>query len=221
MHDPAAPKGLMPLGIGPRRDGHLYIPKAYRADRAAPMIVLLHGAGGNSEHGLAPLINFAEEAGMILLAPDSRAPTWDLIMGKSDGALGPDVTFIDQALEQVFEQYAVDPNQLAIGGFSDGASYALSLGLANGELFQDIIAFSPGFMTPPSQMGAPRIFVSHGIQDSVLPIASCSRRIVPALKKAGYDVTYIEFEGAHTVPLEIAHQAKDWFLARARKRVAS
>ena len=58
-----------------------------------------------------------------------------------------------------------------------GASYALSVGLTNGDLFSDILAFSPGFMAPAVRHGAPNIFISHGTQDTVLPIDRCSRRI--------------------------------------------
>ena len=52
----------------------------------------------------------------------------------------------DEALVRVFATYPVDPTHLAISGFSDGASYALSLGLANADLFTHIVAFSPGFV---------------------------------------------------------------------------
>ena len=121
---------------------------------------------------------------------------------------------IDRALEHVFSRYAVDLERLAIGGFSDGASYALSLGITNGDLFTHAIAFSPGFMAPAGQSGSPRIFVSHGTRDNVLPIDSCSRRIVPQLERAGYDVLYREFEGGHTISPEIALEAVGWFRHR-------
>ncbi len=39
------------------------------------------------------------------------------------------------------------------------------------------------------------------------PEERCSRRIVRQLERAGYEVTYREFDGAHTVPLEIALEA--------------
>ena len=99
-------------------------------------------------------------------------------------------------------------------GFSDGASYALSLGLTNGDLFTHVLAFSPGFMAPRKRRGKPRLFLSHGTRDRVLPIDPCSRRIVPQVRRAGYDVTYREFDGPHTVPDEIAREAVDWFLPR-------
>src|SRR3712207_7974813 len=50
-------------------------------------------------------------------------------------------------------------------GFSDGASYALSLGIPNGDLFTHLVAFSPGFAAPDGQRGHPRVFVGHGVDD--------------------------------------------------------
>src|SRR5215208_6428757 len=129
-------------------------------------------------------------------------------------ALGPDIAAIDRALEHAFSRCAVDPARVAVGGYSDGASYALSIGIANGDLFTHVLAFSPGFLAPASQVGSPRIFVSHGTQDRWLPIDSCSRRIVPQLERVGYEVRYREFEGGHVVPPGIAREAAFWFTNR-------
>jgi phospholipase/carboxylesterase len=73
------------------------------------------------------------------------------------------------------------------------------------------MAFSPGFMAPAGQMGSPRIFVSHGTRDGVLPIDRCSRKIVPQLEHTDYDVLYREFDGGHTISPEIALEAVGWF----------
>jgi len=206
-----AAAGFQPLGLDGERDGErdgiLYVPEGYRADQRAPFVLTLHGAGGDAHGGLAPLLPLADAYGLTLLAPDARGGTWDVIRGR----YGPDIAFIDRALAQTFDRCAVDPARLAIGGFSDGASYALSAGLTNGDLFTHVIAFSPGFIAPGVQTGAPRIFISHGVRDEVLPIDVCSRRIVPRLEQAGYDVTYREFDGPHTVPPEISREAVGWF----------
>jgi phospholipase/carboxylesterase len=202
----SAPKGQQLLGLDKRRDGLLYVPASYSAERPAPLVLMLHGAGGDALHALHLLSRFANHAGLILLAPASRRHTWDVIV---DG-YGPDVSFIDRALEQTFSRYSVDSARLAVGGFSDGASYALSLGLTNGDLFTHVIAFSPGYMAPASQQGHPRLFISHGTHDSVLPINACSRKLVPQVERAGYDTIYREFDGGHTVPHEIAREAVDW-----------
>jgi phospholipase/carboxylesterase len=112
----------------------------------------------------------------------------------------------------VLGTFRVDPRRIAVAGFSDGASYALSIGITNGELFTDVLAFSPGFMAPGSVSGRSSIFISHGRRDDVLPIHRCSRRIVPQLMRAGYDVDYREFEGSHVVPPEMVRAALDRFL---------
>ena len=204
--EPAEP-GLHDLGLDKRRDGVLYIPSGYRADRPAPLVVLLHGAGGSARPALAPFRPLADDAGLILLAVDSRRQTWDVI----EGGYGPDVAFLDRALAMTFAACAVDPARIAAQGFSDGASYALSIGVSNGDLFTHVIAFSPGFMAPTRQRGMPKIFISHGTKDEILAIGPTSRRIVPQLRSAGYEVVYREFDGPHTVPDAIAREALAWF----------
>jgi phospholipase/carboxylesterase len=194
--------------LGAARDSCLYVPATYRAARPVPLVLLLHGAGGHARQGLDLLRSLADAAGLLLLAPASRDRTWDLLVRRR---YGPDLALIDRALEQTFSRYAVAPERVAIGGFSDGASYALSLGITNGDLFTHVIAFSPGFMAPAGQAGSPRIFVSHGTRDTALPIGRCSRTIVPQLKRAGYEVFYREFDGGHAISPENALEAVDWF----------
>ena len=194
---------------GGGRDALLYIPRGYRADDPAPLALVLHGAGGNASHGLGLLAAQADAHGLVLLAPTSRRQTWDAVMGR----FGADVGLIDRALDHVFEHVALDPDRVAVGGFSDGASYALSLGLTNGDLFGHVLAFSPGFTAHAARHGRPRIFVSHGTRDETLPISACSRRLVPALRHAGYDVTYHEFDGPHTVPPPVVREAMAWWLS--------
>lgn len=204
----AAPVGVRTLPFQDLGEGLIYVPTVYRIDHPTPLVVLLHGAGGKAHDGLNLLQSVAETAGLILLAPSSQGSTWDII---EDG-YGPDVDLLNRALEQVFHSYAIDTRHIAIGGFSDGASYALSLGLTNGDLFTHILAFSPGFMAPFRRHGKPHIFISHGTTDRVLPIDRCSRRLVPALERSAYPVRYHEFEGPHIIPPAIVHEAVDWLL---------
>jgi predicted esterase len=129
------------------------------------------------------------------------------------GGFGPDVAALDHVLAEVFDHVAADPDRLAIAGFSDGASYALTLGLANGALFPSILAFSPGFFVPARRQGRPAIFVSHGRADPVLPIDQCGRLVVTALRMADYDVAYCEFDGGHQVPAGPLSAGLDRWLA--------
>ena len=168
------------------------------------LVVLLHGAGGSARQGLDLMLPAARDRRLLLVAPESAAATWDVI----SAGFGPDVRRLDRVLAEVLAGYPVD--RMSIGGFSDGASYALSLGLTNGDLFDTILAFSPGFAAPMVTHGAPRVFVSHGDDDRVLPIDRCSRALVPRLRKLGYDITYQEFRGGHEVPDDIVRRASAW-----------
>ena len=206
----SADAGLHRLDLGHERDGVLFVPPGLRADRPAPLLVALHGAGSRgSSIASAGLLEAAERLGALVLAPDSRGPTWDVLMG----GFGPDVDFLDAALDGVFEAVAVDPRRLVLCGFSDGASYALSLGLGNGDLFSHLMAFSPGFMAPDARHGDPPVFVSHGTGDRVLDVDACSRALVPILQQSGYRVTYAEFDGGHEVPRSVLRSAVEWLAA--------
>jgi phospholipase/carboxylesterase len=199
--------GEYPLGLSADRDGLLVVPKSYRPAVAAPLAIMLHGASGHARR-VAALFSVARELGIVVLAPESRGVTWDAIRGR----FGPDIDFLNDALARTFDRCAIDKRRIAIGGFSDGATYALSVGLASGDFVTHVLACSPGFIVPGPTRGLPRIYMSHGTADEILPINRTSRQIQPVLRSSGYVVKYHEFDGPHAVPPEIAREAFEWFL---------
>jgi predicted esterase len=180
-----------------------------RGEGPRPLVVLFHGAGGRAEHVLDLLRSLAEERGLVVVAPQSRGATWDLIGGE----IGMDVATVDAAIAAAADRYEIDPGRVAAAGFSDGASYALALGIRNPGLFTHVIAFSPGFVHAGRARSAPRVFVSHGTHDAVLPIEPCGRTVVATMQRLGFAVRYREFDGPHTVPPAVAREAIDWFTA--------
>lgn len=207
-----AQPGITGLNLGGFKDGVLLVPEGYTPSQPVPLMLLLHGAGGQGSQVLQRFIELANELRVAILAPDSGGSTWDRIY---TGQFRGDVTFIDRALRLVFERVAIDPARVAITGFSDGASYALSLGMTNGDLFTRIAAFSPGFANPGERVGTPPIFISHGTSDGVLPIDATSRQLVPQLQDLGYGVRYREFNGGHSIPLAIAREGVEWLAGDA------
>ncbi len=201
--DPAARAALDPgtsqLRLQNGLEGLLHVP----GRRARGLVVALHGAGGNAAGGLRLVRDQADRLGLVVLAPASAGSTWAAIRGGDD----PDTSAVDAALRDVLARQPVEPARLAVAGFSDGASYALTLGLANGELFPHVLAFSPGFQRADRRRGRPEVFVSHGTRDEVLPIERTSRPLVRALQRDGYGVTYREFDGRHVVPRGLADEA--------------
>ena len=201
--------GQQPLKLGSDRDGVLFVPRGYKEDVPAPLVLMFHGAGGTGL-GVGYTFGVADDLGVIVLAPDSRdEATWDFLVH----GYGEDVEFIGVALRDTYARLNVDRRRMAIAGHSDGASYALSLGLGTGDTFGRIMAFSPGVMQPAEVHGKPKIFISHGLSDPIMPIDVTSRKFVPRLKGLGYDVTYREYEGRHGVTPAVVREGFEWFLA--------
>jgi predicted esterase len=209
-----APRGFHRFGIWQKDDAYIYVPPTYRDDTPAPFLVLLHGAGGRASNFEANLPGRVDDKGIVVLAFDSSATTWDRF---ALGGFGPDVERMNIALDYAFRTVSVDADHVGLAGFSDGASYALALGLSNGDLFKALIAFScgAGLQYAATLRGNPPIFISHGTTDPVIPISVSRDGVVPELRDAGYSVTFREFAGGHAIPTDVANEAFTWFTSLA------
>jgi alpha-beta hydrolase superfamily lysophospholipase len=171
------------------------------------ILVFFHGAGGTASQSEQLVAASTAAAGLVLVCPSSVGPTWDLLVARS---FGRDLEAVAALIAEVGARTGTSASPLALGGFSDGASYALSVGLGNGDRVDAVLALSPGFAAPSGLVGAPRVFLSHGVHDRVLPVA-CSRRIHAALDPT-HEVHAVEFDGGHEVPRWIVEESLRWFV---------
>ena len=206
------PPGRHALGLFETRDAMLVVPDGLDPRRPCPLVVLFHGGGGSAEKILPMLEVHARETGFLLLAPQSQFPTWDVVIAGH----GPDRERTQAALVEVADRFLLDPGRLAFAGHSDGGSYTLSLGLANGDIATRLIVSSAGFLSVHLQTGAPRIFLSHGTRDEQIPIDRSARVHVPKLRAAGYDVTYVEYDGPHAWQPPVVARAVDFLWSEDR-----
>ena len=183
------------------------------------MLIAFYGAGGQASDVLTSFRADADRDGFVLLIPTSKAGTWDMIedlkarLGiemKVTPRYGKDLKALDVALADLFAKVAIDPKRIGMMGFSDGATYALSVGTANPQLVGTVIAFSPG----PAFLGksgpAQRVFISHGEQDEVLPY-SYTRGIVARIRVKKIPLMFESFTGGHQVPKDIHAKALAYF----------
>jgi len=225
-----------PIANGDARSGVLqlaggvyaYLPKGHTA-APAPVLVALHGAGGQANDTLTSFREFADANGIVLLIPQSAKGTWDMIEDlKSRLGLemnvqpryGKDLKMIDVALADLFTKVAVDPARVGIMGFSDGATYALSVGTANPQLFHRVIAFSPGPAFVGKSAPDQYVFISHGENDNVLPFAT-ARGHAAKLRVRHVPVEFEKFDGRHEVPRAIKEKAFAFFRDPAAATAAS
>lgn len=210
----AAPDGFTygesRLGISDdERDGSMFVPRSYKPGVPMPAMMMLHGFAGSAED-MGRMLPLAEEFGVVMILPESRGVTW----GRGTPGFDDDVHYLGPAYRHVAGLVDIDTAKVALGGVSDGAGYALSMGLAYGDSFNHVIVFAGGRMTPFRKQGKPRLFFSHGVDDTQMPIEHTARKFVPELKAEGYDVTYREYQGGHRVPPEEIREAFKWLVTR-------
>lgn len=206
---PPLPPGTHPLGLAEARDTLLVVPDGLEPGVPVPLMVLFHGGGGSAQKILPMMEAHAARHRFLLLVPQSTFPTWDIVIAGN----GPDRERLETALGHVARHFAVDPARIAFAGHSDGGSYALSLGLTNGHFVTHVIVSSAGFMSVHRQEGAPRVFISHGVHDEQIPVDRSGRVHSALLKEAGYDVTYVEYNGPHAWQPPVVGLAVDFFVA--------
>ncbi len=200
--------GVTVIETGGRR-AYLHVPPTYRVDEALPLVVAFHGGGGRGSDWVQYPAR-TDAARMIFLAPESARSTWDALITD----FGEDVAFTNVAIAETIDRCNVDVNRVALMGFSDGASYALALGLANGDRVRSVIAHSAGAYLDPSRRGSPSFFFSHGDDDPIFAAAETSGFFVELLRKFGMSVEYVQFSGGHEIPAAIQDQAVAWLKAR-------
>jgi phospholipase/carboxylesterase len=179
--------GLSDLNFEGGRSATIFLPPNCRDAVGMPLLCMLHGAAGVYPDTLPVLFELAKRESLIVIAPLSLRRTWDVLYG----SYGEDVRFIEGLIGLMVRQHGVNSSRLALAGFSDGASYALTVGLKNGDVFS---------------VGKPQVFISHGSADRMLPVTS-ARGIADRLKGDGYHLKFEEFEGGHEVPGAIIEEA--------------
>jgi phospholipase/carboxylesterase len=137
-------------------------------------------------------------------------PTWDLFTGRTDQ------TSLARMVEYVAERYRVDRDKILLTGLSDGATYTLLGGLAEGSPFTHLAPIS-GVFHPASEengnlaraAGRP-IYLVHGALDWMFPVAG-AREAAQTLERAGAAIVYREIDDlSHTYPREENAAILEW-----------
>lgn len=200
--------GYHSLGIADDRDTMLFVPEGLDTTKPVPMVVMFHGTGGWADKVRPFLQPQAEEHKFLLMLPQSQFVTWDLTIAGN----GPDLARLDQALSIVAKHFHIDSQRFAYAGWSDGASYALSNGITNGDLISHILCMSGGYMNVYTPHGEPKVFIQHSPNDEQLPIDTSGRKHANMLKEAGYRVKFHETDGPHKITEAIVQEAINFYL---------
>ena len=209
-----APLGFVEIERGPAR-AVLLTPDEIDPQRRYPLITVLHGAGRQDELLVKACRDEPEGRQALFLIPRSVEPTWDLIAGGGRH----DLDFLEYAFDLIYRRYPVDHFRQALLGYSDGASYALSVGLSNPRLFRAVMCWAAGFATLDSTFVTPddprpEVLLEYGTHDPVFSFEQIAVPMRTALQAAGYRVEFRADErGRHWPSGDFQREALDWFFS--------
>jgi phospholipase/carboxylesterase len=209
--------------------GYIRLPLGYDSTRAYPLVIGLHGYGATPKSfarlyeraGSPELIYVCLQAPYAFGAGRDLGYSWST-WNKDDSTVGrrsskASAEFVAAAARKLATRYKTSGTWLL--GFSQGCGMAYYTGIGNPALFKGIICFGNGFDTlrfSDTEYAAAKdlkVFSSHGKEDRVVEYAygASSRDF---LKRMGYNVTFVDFKGGHTVPEQQLKQAVKWMGAK-------
>jgi len=220
--DEPPPTGFVRLERG-RSRAVLLTPDEIDPQRRYPLFTVLHGAGRQDEMLAKVYRDEPARRQALFLIPRSVEPTWDLIVGGERS----DLDFLEYAYDLIYRRYPVDALQQGLIGYSDGASYALSVGLCNAPMFRALMVWAAGFLVldpetaealrrSPARAPKPRLYLEYGTHDELFDFERVALPMRRNLEQAGFDVTFSVDEGGRHWPSGSFHrEALDWYFADA------
>ena len=134
---------------GMQRNYYVQQPAETIPGEKLPLLILLHGGGGNARQALRnyPLAAMVDREKFLLVAPDGTGPlrrealhTWNVGFGfgYAQRKKVDDVGFIRALIVHLKKQLPVDPDRIYLSGLSNGAILSHFAGAAHSDLVAGI-----------------------------------------------------------------------------------
>ena len=214
LRDEPSPTGFVSIERGDSR-AVLLTPEEIEPGRLYPLVTVLHGAGRQDELLVRACRDEPAKRQALFLVPRSLHPTWDLIACDER----PDLDFLTFAYDLIYRRYPVDPSRQALLGYSDGASYALSVGLSNPHVFGAVMGWAAGFFALDGRrLGPddprPEVLLEYGTHDELFPFERVALPMRAQLERLGYRVEFrVDEGGRHWPSGSFQSEALDWFFS--------
>lgn len=196
-HPAMAPEVLVKASIqadGERHSFDLFVPERDANTPPMPLLLALHGAGGDGAGQLQAWLPMARANKIILLAPniDNSPQAWDRLYDHPE--------WIRDAIHSLCQTYPVDKRRLYLWGYSAGGMFAFYFAFLESRYFA-AAAVHGGVIEnskyPIADFAVRKIPVAYyiGTQDQWWTTRQ-SRASRDALISRGFKVHYVELAGA-------------------------
>ena len=207
----------------------VFVSSKVKPGTPAPLIVALHGYGGDSNFIVrGRLVDLAEENGYIVVGPMGyNATGWygsPVIVIGGGPVDPPNLAELSEkdvmnVLSMARREFNTDPKRTYLMGHSMGGAGALFLGQKHADQWAAIASIAPAaflmqpnrkdILAPLKTAGVP-VMITQGDQDPVVP-ATGTRTWVAAMVELGLPHEYIEMPGRDHGSI-IAVGMPDWFV---------
>lgn len=196
-----------------------FIHRFEAGDAARPILLALHGTGGN-ENDLVPLARAIDPRAAVL-SPRGRVLEQGMprfFRRLAEGVFDQEdlrvrTRELGEFLDSASARYGFDRSRLVAVGYSNGANIAASLLLSRAAAFAGAILLRP--MVPfepeePPGLGGLKVLVSASRQDPIVP-PPLTERLVELLASGGADVTTRWYPTGHGLSPQEIRDAAAWY----------
>ena len=201
----------------------LYVPREYTPEKAWPLIVALHGSGERGEDGLLQtdvgigraIRRHADRFPCLVLMPQCAVKShWKGAWDKSKDEITAEIA-------QTRKEFRIDPDRTYLTGLSMGGFATWTYGAEHVTEFAALMPVCGGGDTKDAKtLSQVPIWAFHGAEDSSVPPQE-SRRMVEAVRAAGGEVKYTEYEKVNHNCWDRAYDDADtiqWLLRQKRNQ---
>ena len=192
-----------------------------------PLLLLLHGYGSNEQD----LFSFSSELPEEYYVISARAPydlqygsyAWYAINFDADENKFSDHNqaiqsrdLISNFIDELIQNYPIDPKQVTLLGFSQGTILSYSVALSYPEKVQRVVALS-GYLNEEiivenyknNDFSNLKMFVSHGSVDQVIPV-DWAKKAPGILDSLNIPNEFREYQVGHGVAPQNFFDLKNW-----------
>jgi phospholipase/carboxylesterase len=199
-----------------------FLPKDYEPNYPYPLLVFLHGHGGNDEQilRLAPRLSRRNYICISLRGPHSLGQRPD---GRAAFTWGQDADgqvedYVLRAIEDTRRRFHVHSERIYLAGFREGAGLAYRLGLLYPERFGGVASLNGVMLRGGPLLRLPEVrslnvLIGHGIANAIAPL-STARANFRLLYTAGLAVRMHTYPTNHRIHPDMLRDIDRWIMDR-------
>lgn len=183
----------------------------------APLVILIHGRAGDFDVMWTFKRCISEDHSIIsvqapIVDPIGGYSWWDINSDNKNQQREESLLKIVTFLSKLESFYGLNPNKLVGVGFSQGGGVLSLLGQREPELFNSLAILASFVIESDREISShslPKIFIYHGTQDQIIPIAKAEQGS-HYLSAKGYEVQFYTEGVGHKVGVVGIRELKSW-----------